>query len=440
MQRLLVLMISAILLFATGCTVVVHKQAYASGSRAYQRPTPYPTYQPTQESAPAPEYSSQQETTVVHVAPEPDVVIVTTEGPGQVYVEPEIVAETTIVIPGFWRPRARVGFSWISGNWQGTIYLPGFWRPVKKHSSGRVWVSGFWHHGNWAKGRWRLGRRTGYVWVRAHWNRQGEWIYGHWKPNRTRKNYVWVQGYWSPQNRWIAGRWRTHQKRNHLWISGRYDHRGAWVKAHWRKASPGKAWVKGYWNPRGEWAQGHWRENERSGFHYRQGRYDRQGLWTKGYWEPQKVKSKYGTEINQQPKRRSKVNETVERQQSIQYEEPVRTQRGRSKIGETVERQEGLKYIEEPEPEPEYKTQSGHKPRKSKLHKVVIKERGKKTKVIVKKKHKRGHRGKGKGHEYAEDEDEEVIIKKKKGKTKTKVIIKKEKGKKSKIKKVIIKK
>ena len=78
-------------------------------------------------------------------------------------------ASTGYWIPGFRRPRLRVGYRWASGYWDGPEYVRGYWRPSI--------------------------RRAGYSYTPGHIGVDGYWVDGFWRP-RSRVGYAWTSGYY----------------------------------------------------------------------------------------------------------------------------------------------------------------------------------------------------------------------------------------------------
>lgn len=139
-------------------------------------------------------------------------------------------------VPGFWRPRVMAGFEWVNGAWDAKlgVYIPGFWRPVGVVKAGYVWVPGYWYGGRWFPGLWRPATRSGFVWVGGHWTRNGEWVFGHWRPTVIPAGRAWVPGHWTWRGEWVPGHWRVAKRANAVWVPGHHGPRGAWVPGHWR--------------------------------------------------------------------------------------------------------------------------------------------------------------------------------------------------------------
>ena len=169
--------------------------------------------------------------------------------------------------------------------------------------------------------------RSGYVWVRGHWNWQGGqyvWMAGHWE--RERAGYAWADGSWQQRNNqwvWVEGTWNTHTDGAHGTVTvtehdndggdGRVqvrDHRGdgggtttVVVSDHKPHQPPpelqaenngtksGYIWIRGKWdwdnqNDQWQWVPGHW-ERARAKFTWTDGHWEAQGdvwVWVDGSW------------------------------------------------------------------------------------------------------------------------------------------------------------
>jgi len=172
----------------------------------------------------------------------------------------------------------------------------------------------------------RIEVRTGYVFVRGHWDWQGRWVWmpGHWE--RERAGYAYAEGRWEQRGNqwvWVEGEWKV-QGRGQVVVHDPgpqhggtvqpdrpqvRDHRGGggggttvvvddgrprqpppspqaenpgqkagyiWVMGHWD-------WKAGNWN----WIPGHW-ERARAKKKWRDGRWELQGdvyVWIDGSWD-----------------------------------------------------------------------------------------------------------------------------------------------------------
>ncbi len=85
------------------------------------------------------------------------------------------------VIQGYWRPATKPGYVWVKGhlNRDGN-WVPGHWKPVGPAPAGKIWVSGLWIGGCWQAGHWAP-VKTGRHWVPGHYGRRGRWRAGHWR-------------------------------------------------------------------------------------------------------------------------------------------------------------------------------------------------------------------------------------------------------------------
>ncbi|MBN1596593.1 YXWGXW repeat-containing protein [candidate division FCPU426 bacterium] len=387
----MVLTFSAVL--AAGCSIHVIKRSDSPYTqRPYYAPTPYTTYVVPQDQpepyandpAPAPAYSAQSNPPVEeYQEAEPDEVVMTIEGPDRIWVDAIVVADD-IVIPGFWRPRLLVDFSWVDGRWEGGIYFPGFWLPRKHIRSGYVWVPGYWHAGTWIKGRWRLAQRPGYTWVDAHWTHDGFWVYGCWKPTRLRPGYVWEPGYWDRRGNWRDGFWRPEIRKGYVWVYGRYNNQGDWFPGAWKYIPKGKVWVHGYWDDRGGWKEGFFRDETRPGQRFTKGHYNPKGYWVPGQWQSEKEEQpapQYGTGTYGKKKTMELTGEK---------------QPGRSKVQDTIEKEEAWQDQQQPKSSQAY---SGNGQKKSKVREIVVEQTDEEESTRVK---NRSGQQQNKGRDYSE--------------------------------------
>lgn len=84
----------------------------------------------------------------------------------------------------------------------------------------------------WAPG-YAPAPRPGWVWVEGHYDEDGNWIPGYWRPAFDRPGYVWVPGHWNGAV-YVDGYWREADRPGFVWVEGHYE---------------GNRWVPGYWAP-----------------------------------------------------------------------------------------------------------------------------------------------------------------------------------------------
>ncbi|MCP4578890.1 MAG: hypothetical protein GY846_21645 [Deltaproteobacteria bacterium] len=190
-------------------------------------------------------------------------------GPGHVWVKAVDIAKG-VVVPGFWRPKMKSGFSWNPGyRDDGGHWAPGHWKPVKKFRKGMKWVPGRRHHGRWHPGRWRKAGRPGYFWTGGHWNRRGDWVRGHWRPKgKPHKGKKWVPGHWGKRGHWVPGHWRYLKKRGHGWSPGHYNKRGVWKKGYWKRHAKGPKKARQYYKKKGK-GRRNYKRHRKHRKHYR---------------------------------------------------------------------------------------------------------------------------------------------------------------------------
>ncbi|MBN1828441.1 MAG: YXWGXW repeat-containing protein [Deltaproteobacteria bacterium] len=86
-----------------------------------------------------------------------------------------------VYIGGFWRPAAKEGFVWTDGVWSDDgQWTPGHWAPVKA-KPGFFWVPGYWNGAVWVEGYWRPSVNQGHGWIPGHYDDSGFWLAGHWE-------------------------------------------------------------------------------------------------------------------------------------------------------------------------------------------------------------------------------------------------------------------
>ena len=99
-------------------------------------------------------------------------------GPQKVWV-PQHKLRTGSVLPGHWRPAAKPGFVWVTGNTVEGVWGAGYWKPAGVAPAGKIWVKGYWQNGKWHAGRWHPKKKG--TWVPGHHGPRRRWIPGHYK-------------------------------------------------------------------------------------------------------------------------------------------------------------------------------------------------------------------------------------------------------------------
>jgi len=210
--------------------------------------------------------------------------------PGREYIHVDVFPlGVEVGVPGFWRLRVRPGFAWVDGHMENDIFIPGFWRPKKSRGKDWAWVGGHWAGRHWIAGRWRQSFRRGYAWVEGHWDRNGEWLEGFWRPTESpKRGMTWEPGYWGPGG-WVEGFWRPEARVGRLWVNGEWDQNGTWIKGHWRTAQRNDMWVHGYFDRHGNKVPGRVvKINDRKA-PFTPGHYDRRGEWVEPRWGEQRA-------------------------------------------------------------------------------------------------------------------------------------------------------
>ncbi len=166
----------------------------------------------------------------------------------------------------------------------------------------------------------RIETRSGYVFVRGHWEWNGnqyDWRAGHWE--RQKAGHRWDDGRWEQRNNgwvWVDGGWRTDGAHGTVVVNDgtgggsdrprERDHRGGGdtvvvvsggptqappsPRAENQGSRSGYIWVTGRWDWKGgqwDWVPGHW-ERVKANHSWRDGRWELQGnvyIWVDGGWE-----------------------------------------------------------------------------------------------------------------------------------------------------------
>lgn len=147
--------------------------------------------------------------------------------------EPEIIINDNVTIPGFWRPKTRHGYRWITaarddvGRWHS-----GYWLPINAD----LMIEKINYPGYWGPAG-----RDEFIWINRI-DRVGEYPEGSWKKmNSYRINRAplkWVPGHWDGR-KWVEGYWRISEKEGYIWNEGYYNTDGRWQEALWIPAPAG---------------------------------------------------------------------------------------------------------------------------------------------------------------------------------------------------------
>lgn len=209
--------------------------------------------------------------------------------PGRDYVRVDVFPLSLEVgVPGFWRLRVRPGFTWVDGRLENDVFIPGAWRPKQTRGKDWAWVGGHWAGRRWIAGFWRPSARRGFTWVEGHWNRNGEWQEGFWRPLEVAaRGMVWEPGFWGPKG-WVEGFWRPEARVGFLWIGGERDENGAWNKGRWQPAKRNDFWVRGYFDRQGRKVPGHVVQINDRKAPFTPGHYNHRGEWVEPRWGEQR--------------------------------------------------------------------------------------------------------------------------------------------------------
>ena len=90
-------------------------------------------------------------------------------------------------------------------------------------------------------------------------------------------------------NPWIPG-YIPDQRPGWHWVDGHYDRYGRWLPGHWEPDDRrgGYVWVAGHWVG-SYWVEGYWREDRRPGWIWMEGYYSEDNAWIPGYWAPEQA-------------------------------------------------------------------------------------------------------------------------------------------------------
>jgi hypothetical protein len=111
-------------------------------------------------------------------------------------------------LEGYWRLSSRPGWVWAEGYYlDDGSYVRGLWVPQgAPPRTGYVWEGGYWDGQYWVEGFWRPKHRTGYRWVSAWLEEDGVFHQGFWEPTEDRPGHVWIPG-WFDGTAWVEGYW-----------------------------------------------------------------------------------------------------------------------------------------------------------------------------------------------------------------------------------------
>ena len=161
-----------------------------------------------------------------------------------------------------WGPPPRAGWRWVAGRHVGPRWVPGYWAPTRPvPRAGYVFVPGWWIGDVYIEGYWRIPDRPDgdWVWIDGHYNEDGSYIPGHWRPVADAPDgYVWEPGFFDGQV-WVEGYWRPARRDGYHWVAATYEGDGIYDAGYWDPVDgkPGYVWVPG-WFDGNQWIEGYW--------------------------------------------------------------------------------------------------------------------------------------------------------------------------------------
>lgn len=112
-------------------------------------------------------------------------------------------------VEGYYRPQQRSDgdWVWVEGSYlEDGTYVWGYWMPTAPGPEGYLWEPGFYDGETYVDGFWRPRYRRGFGWVSAYYDDDGIFHAGYWMPMDAESGYTWVPG-WFDGNEWVAGYW-----------------------------------------------------------------------------------------------------------------------------------------------------------------------------------------------------------------------------------------
>ena len=161
-----------------------------------------------------------------------------------------------------WAPPPRAGWRWTAGRRVGARWIPGYWAPTRPvPRAGYVFVPGWWIGDVYVEGYYRVPDRPDgdWVWIDGHYNEDGSYIPGHWRPVADAPDgYVWEPGFFDGQV-WVEGYWRPARRDGYHWVAATYEGDGIYDAGYWDPEGdkPGYVWVPG-WFDGNQWIEGYW--------------------------------------------------------------------------------------------------------------------------------------------------------------------------------------
>ena len=158
-----------------------------------------------------------------------------------------------------WIPPARTGWVWVRGHFEHGFWVPGHWAPGGRAVAGYVYVPGWWFGNVYVSGYYRVATRDSWRWVDGRYAADDAYVPGHWQPTTAAPDgYTWEPGFFDGET-WVEGYWRPLARSGYRWVPARTTNDGVRCSGYWQPTETrvDHVWVPG-WFDGNQWVEGYW--------------------------------------------------------------------------------------------------------------------------------------------------------------------------------------